>query len=138
MIKILFAIFLILHGMVHLLYFGQSARYFELQPGMTWPDGSWMFSRFLGNETIRTLAGVLLVLAALGFVISGVGIFVKQTWWHTAVVVTATLSSLIFILFWNGGLQHLDNQGWIGILINLVILVVVLVFQWPDINGISQ
>jgi hypothetical protein len=41
-------IFLVLHGLVHLLYFGQSARYFELKPGMTWPDGAWAFSRLLG------------------------------------------------------------------------------------------
>ena len=33
MLKILFGVFIILHGFVHLLYFGHSARYFELQPG---------------------------------------------------------------------------------------------------------
>ena len=34
MLTILFGIFLILHGLVHLLYAGQSSRLFELQPGM--------------------------------------------------------------------------------------------------------
>ena len=41
MFRIIFGIFIILHGLVHLLYFGQSTRYFELQPGMVWPDGAW-------------------------------------------------------------------------------------------------
>jgi hypothetical protein len=30
-------IFFLLHGLVHLLYAGQSLRFFELRPGMTWP-----------------------------------------------------------------------------------------------------
>jgi hypothetical protein len=34
-------IFFILHALVHLLYAGQALRYFELRPGLTWPDGAW-------------------------------------------------------------------------------------------------
>ena len=51
-------IFLILHGLVHLLYFGQSQRYFELQPGLAWPNGSWVFSRWLGDDPARWLASI--------------------------------------------------------------------------------
>ena len=75
MVKIILSIFFVLHGLVHLLYFGQSARIFELQPGMVWPDGSWALSKFLGNAPARNLAGILLVIAALGFILSGAGIF---------------------------------------------------------------
>jgi hypothetical protein len=64
---ILVGIFFLLHGMVHLLYAGQSWRFFELRPEMTWPDGAWLFSKSLGDETTRLLATALLVLAALGF-----------------------------------------------------------------------
>ena len=39
MATVIFGVFLMLHGLVHLLYLGQSQRFFELQPGMTWPDG---------------------------------------------------------------------------------------------------
>ena len=65
MIRTLFGIFIVLHGLVHLLYFGQSARYFELQPGMVWPDGSWLFTKLLGEESNRALTSSLLVLAAI-------------------------------------------------------------------------
>ncbi len=41
--QIVVGVFLILHGLVHLLYAGQALRYFELRPGMTWPDASWLF-----------------------------------------------------------------------------------------------
>jgi hypothetical protein len=71
MVRILFGLFFVLHGLVHLLYFGQSARYFELQPGMVWPDGSWLFSRLFQNATIRNIAGILLILTAAGFVAAG-------------------------------------------------------------------
>jgi hypothetical protein len=36
-VQFIAGIFLILHGLVHLLYYGQSARRFELAPGLTWP-----------------------------------------------------------------------------------------------------
>ena len=138
MIRILFGIFIVLHGLVHMLYFGQSGRYFELQPGMVWPDGSWAFSRLLGEMTARSLASTFLVLTAVGFVIGGVGIFARQAWWRPAVVVTAIFSSVIYFLFWDGGWGHLDNKGGIGILINLAILVALLIFQWPNIELVSK
>lgn len=134
MIRILFGIFIVLHGLVHLLYCGQSARYFELQPGMVWPDGSWVFSRFLGNKAIRNLASIALILAAAGFLAGGAGIFLKQTWSQPVVVSTAIFSSVIFVLFWDGMMQHLDNKGGVGILINLGILVAVQIFYWPKLD----
>jgi hypothetical protein len=47
------------------------------------------------------------------------------------IVGTALFSSLIYLLFWDAGFQHLDNKGGIGILINLAILAALLVFRWP-------
>ena len=138
MIGILFGIFVVLHGLVHMLYFGQSARYFELQPGMLWPDGSWAFSGLLGDVTARNLANVFLVVAAIGFVIGGIGVFAKQAWWRPAVLAAAIFSSVIYLLFWDGGWGHLDNKGGVGILINLAILAALLVFQWPNIELVNR
>jgi len=131
MMSILFAVFLILHGLVHVLYFGQSARYFELQPGMVWPDGSWAFSRLLGEVGNRNLANVLLLLAAIVFVAGGIGIFARQSWWRPVILAAALFSSFIYLLLWDGGWSHLDNKGGVGILINLAILLALLVFRWP-------
>jgi len=114
-----------------MLYFGQSAGYFELQPGMVWPDGSWAFSRLLGDATFRTLASIFLVLAAIGFVVGGIGLFAKQAWWRPTIIAVAIFSSALFVLSWDAGWSHLDNKGGVGILINLAILVALLIFQWP-------
>lgn len=138
MLRFLVGAFIVLHGLVHLLYWGQSARYFELQPGMTWPDGSWAFSRFLGDEATRKLASVLLIVAAISFVVGGIGIFAKQAWWRPVVVGSAAFFAVVLVLLWNGQMQKLDNQGAIGVLINAVILVAVLVFQWPDLELVNK
>jgi hypothetical protein len=132
--RLIIAIFFILHGFVHLLYSGQSWRRFELQPGMVWPDGSWAFSRILGDETTRLLATLLLVLAAIGFVASGAGILVKQAWWRPMTIAVAMFSTVIYVLFWDGAFQELNDKGAIGLLINMAILAAVLIFQWPDFD----
>ena len=131
MLATIFGVFIVLHGLVHLLYFGQSARYFELQPGMLWPDGSWIFSRLLGDGAARNVASVMLVLAAIGFVIGGTGILFKQGWWRLVITGTVVFSTILYVLFWDGIAQALDNKGGVGILINVAILVIVLVLKWP-------
>jgi hypothetical protein len=134
MFRIIFGVFMVLHGLVHLLYFGQSQRLFELQPGMVWPDGSWAFSRLLGDEATRILASISYVLAAIGFIAGGIGILVSQAWWRPVVVASAAFSAVIIILFWDGKVQMLDDKGGIGLLINLAILVALLVLRWPSLG----
>ena len=134
MLRFITGAFFVLHGFVHLLYFGQSRRLFELQPGMTWPDSAWSFSKLLGlgDEATRSLASATCGLAALGFMASGLGVFLGRAWWRSVVVGAAAFSAVIFLLFWDGALRQLDNQGAVAILINAAILVAVLVARWPD------
>lgn len=129
---IIVGVFLVLHGLVHLLYAGQSRRLFELRPNMTWPDGSWVFSRLPGDETARLLVSILLALATLGFVIGGLGLFIGQDWWRAVTVGAAALSTAIFFLSWDGKLQALPDKGGAGILIDLAIMVAVLLLKWPS------
>jgi hypothetical protein len=130
-LSFLFGAFIVLHGLVHLLYFAQSQRIFELRPGMVWPDSSWAFSRLLGEKSTRLLASALCLLAALGFIAGGIGFFFGQAWWRNASVAAAAISILLYILFWNGKMQKLDDQGGVGILLDIAILAVIVLFQWP-------
>lgn len=134
MLRIIIGVFSVLHGLVHLLYFGQSQRIFELQPGMTWPDESWAFSKLVGLESSRIIASISLVIVAVIFMAGGIGIFIKQSWWRAVVVIAASLSTIIFLLFWDGNLNKFDQKGGVGILINLIILVSVLIFHGPEID----
>jgi hypothetical protein len=134
-VRLIVGVFVILHGLVHLLYVGQSRRLFALQPDMVWPDGSWAFSRMLGDAGARSLAAILLALAVVGFVAGGIGILAGQSWWRGLVVGAAALSAGIFCLFWDGGWASLDDKGAFALLINAAILAAVLIFQWPDVGS---
>ena len=101
---------------------------------MTWPDGSWSFSRLLGDEFVRSLASVSCGLAATGFVVGGIAIFLTQAWWRPEVIGSAAFSTLIFIFLWDGQVQELANKGLFAILINLAILVALLIFRWPNFD----
>jgi hypothetical protein len=129
--SITLGIFLILHALVHLLYAGQSRRFFELRPGLTWPDGSWAFSNLFGDPAVRWLAAFLLVFAALGYVAGGVGLLFHQPWWRPIAVSAVVVSMLTYFLLWDGRLHRLAEQGGIGILLNLGVLALLLLFKWP-------
>lgn len=132
MLMLVVGAFLVLHGLVHLLYFGQSWRLFELQSGLSWPDNSWALSGLVGDEATRVLASVACALAALGFVVGGAGVLFRQPWWRPVVVGSAALSAAIFILLWDGGVQRLDAKGGVGLLIGVAMLAAVLAARWPE------
>jgi hypothetical protein len=56
MMNIFAGIFFVLHAFVHLLYAGQAARWFELRPGLAWPEGAWLLARLLGHSAACWLA----------------------------------------------------------------------------------
>ena len=134
MLRIILGAFVVLHGLVHLLYLGQSLRFFELQSGLVWPDGSWAFSKLLGNGTVRQLASFSLGLAALGFVIAGAGIFLRLDWWLPVLTGSAVFSTAIYLVLWDGSIQRLDDKGGVGLLINLAILAGIFLFGWPNLQ----
>jgi len=129
--KIRVSVFLALHGLIHLLYFAQSARIFELKPGMTWPAGSWALSRVLGDNATRTLASTFCVLVAAGFLMGAVGLLSSQSWWQRPVVASSGVSAVLFILCWNGQLQNIDGQGAVGLFLDALLLISILIFRWP-------
>ena len=127
---LIFGTLLVLHGLVHLLYAGQSWRLFELQSGMLWPENAWTLSRLLGNHTLRALATLACALAAIGFVAGATGLFLGRDWWRPIVVGSATFSTVLFALFWDGRPEHLSEKGAVGMLIDLAILIGVVVVPW--------
>ena len=118
----LFGVFILLHGLVHLLYYGQSRGLFELKPGMTWPIPSWAFSGLLGERGTRISAGILCILVTACLVSGGIGLLTDQSWWNRLVSVSAALSTLLFVLCWDGQINRLGEKGGIAILINIGIL----------------
>jgi hypothetical protein len=118
--RILFGLFLALHRLVHLLFFGQSAQLLNLQPGLTWPIDSWALSGLFAERRRRWVAGALCILLAMGFVFGAVGVARIRSWADPVVVTSSGISILLFILFWDGHLRRLDQQG--AVLLDLAIV----------------
>jgi hypothetical protein len=134
MFRVLFGIFVVLHGLVHLWYVVLSQRLVEFQADMGWTGESWIFSPLFGDDTTRWLATVLYGLATLGFVAGGIGVFAHQEWWRPLVIGSAAVSAVAVLLFWDSGLQLLVQKGLIGFLINVAFLVALVAFRWPSTN----
>ena len=124
--------FLVAHGLVHLLYVGQSLSFFELKPGLTWPDGAWALW-WAGERGVRLVAAVALSVAAAGFVVAGLALAIRQPWWQTVVLIAAAVSAATYVLLWDRRVRELGEQGLYGILIDVAILVAVSGFGWPDV-----
>lgn len=127
MFRILAGLIIVLHGLVHLWYFTLSQKLVEFQPEMGWTGKSWIFTNLIGDAATRSLASVLYVLAAIGLVAGGTGIFIQQDWWRPVLAGSAIFSSAVILLFWDGSTAMLVQKGMLGFLINLVILAAVLV-----------
>jgi hypothetical protein len=134
MARIIFGVFIMLHGLVHLLYFGQSRRLFELQPGMQWPDASWIFSKLNAGALARDMASLVLVLIAAGLVAGGIGVLARQAWSRGVVIAALALSTLLYLAMWDGTGQHLDQQGGIALVIAAAIALDLLLVRWPAIE----
>lgn len=131
---ILVGIFLVLHGLVHFLYFGQSARFFELQPNMNWPDNAWLFAPFFEKRAVRVLASFYCILSGIGFILSGIAVFSHHNTWYILAIGAAAFSSFGYFIFWNGKLEKIHDQGAIGILINIAVIISITILGWPSFN----
>ena len=131
---VLYGVFTILHGLVHLFYAGQSARVFELQSGMTWPDRSWLLDGILTEQTGRSIATAGLVASAVIFAAAGLGLFVRGAWWRPVMITAAALSSAVFVLFWDGAVAKLHDKGAVGVAINVAMVVLAVGFGLPSVR----
>jgi len=124
MLQTLTGIFIILHGLVHLWYVVLSLNLVEYQPDMGWTGTSWLLSGILQESTLRMASAGLFIISTLAFVISGIGIFIDADWLDPVILVSAILSSVVLIVFWDGSFEMIVQKGLIGVLINLVVIAV--------------
>ena len=124
MIEILLGIIIILHGIVFLLYAGHSKKLFELQKGMVWPNESWLLKNVIPENSLRLLTFLIFIIFAIMFVISGILFFIDNYLWKILIYIVSVISSIFMLLLWNGKNEKIADQGGVGLLINLFILMV--------------
>lgn len=117
MIPVIFAIFLLMHGVAHLVGFVVPWRITTLKE-MPYKTTILVDAIDVGDNGIRAV-GILWLTGALAFVASAVGLFTLQSWWQSVTVASAAFSFFLCIV----GLP--DSR--IGLFVNMVILVSILV-----------
>ena len=130
MLKIVFGIFLMAHGLVHAgLAAAPVPNDAESKPGafFTASSRSWLLPRIgLSAPTVRWIGIVLVALPVVGFVLAGLGVLgvpgLTQVW-STLAIVSSCISLLLLILFWH---------PWIivGALIDIGILFTLVWLKW--------
>ncbi len=123
----LIRIFYILHGLVHLLYMGHSLNYFELEKGFNWPHNSRLLANYCSSKQIMLIAAIWCAMAATIFILSGIFVLINHPWYSLLTFIAVVLSTMLFIVLWDGNRKKLHTQGGIGILINIIILVFLLI-----------
>jgi hypothetical protein len=122
MLRILFGIFLIAHGLVHAAVYATP----KVKGAPFDPTHSWLLSALgLGQEPSRLVSLVMALAAMLGFVISGVGMFANQPWWVPLAVASALVSLVLVVLYFNVWLS-------LAVLLNAAIAAALLWTNWPS------
>jgi hypothetical protein len=132
--RLIFGVFLIFHGVVHLLYAGDARGIYQLKPGMVWPEGSWLVSSIFGDAAARFVAMIGMALIAAGLAVAGTALFFEAPMWRPVALGAAAASVVAYLALWNGQLANLDGQGAIGVLISLGIILSAAVLRWPSIG----
>jgi hypothetical protein len=98
-----------------------------------WSSHSWLLTKVLGEPVSRILCIVLYGAALLGFIgaaLALLGWVVPHDWWQTLAVVSAVISLVVILLYWNALIFLFPHKvGAIGV--NVATLVCLLTLNWP-------
>lgn len=122
-------IVIILHGIGHIL------GVFALTSlgGDNWNGRSWLLTDAMGETPTRVLSVILWVGCCVAFIVAGLALLevgFPEDWWKPVAVTAAFVSLATLALFWNAFPALFPNK--IGaIAVNLVLIVGVLMADWP-------
>lgn len=123
------ALFLALHGLVHVWYVVLSQDWVEVEEAMAWDGKSWLLSGVLPDGLVLGGASVVYAAVAAGFVAGAVG-YVLDTDWSTSVLVgSAVLSTVGLVVMWDGRFDLLVEKGIPGLFVNAFVVLWLLVLE---------
>ncbi len=129
----IYTLFVLVHGLVHMVYVSFAQGWVVPETGNDWIGTSWLLSGSLGEQGTRNLGSVVFGAITALFVVSAIGLGFRQAWSVNWLVVTAVASSLSLMLFWDGKWVALSEKGIIGLMINIALLVGIYAFRFPSL-----
>jgi len=128
--QILFAIFVILHGLVHMWYVTLSQGWVKFQTEMGWSGRSWLLANVLEEKISLNIASGFYIFSTVLFVIAGIGLLASSSWARVMLIMSSIVSAITILVFWDGKPNMLVEKGLIGLLINIGILILVSATSW--------
>ncbi|UCD43503.1 MAG: ABC transporter permease [Chloroflexota bacterium] len=127
--QIIFGIFLIAHGIAHLVGF---VTYWRIASFEEMPYKTTLLSDRVdvGDAGIR-IVGIFWLLTGLAFAVLGIGVITLQPWWYPLIIYLSIFSLLMCILGW--------PDARFGALINLIILAFLVLannFGWLQLTSV--
>jgi len=128
--QILFAIFVILHGLVHMWYVTLSQGWVKFQTEMGWSGRSWLLANVLEEKISLNIASGFYIFSTVLFVIAGIGLLASSSWARVMLIMSSIVSAITILVFWDGKPNMLVEKGLIGLLINIGFLILVYATSW--------
>ena len=98
-----------------------------------WSSHSWLLTNLLGDAVSRILCVILYGAALIGFLGAALALLgwgIPHDWWRTLASVSAIISLVALLLFWNALIFLFPHK--VGALaVNLATLVCLLALNWP-------
>lgn len=113
LINVLAAIYLIVHGVIHVIGFVTNFQIAEFED-ITYSTTVLAGRLDVGDVGTRVL-GIAWLLVAVAFVISGVTIFFSPSWWWSFTLAVTVISLILTVLGW--------PDARFGVLANIIILI---------------
>lgn len=127
--RILTALVIALHGVGHVFFLVPTLGL--AQWGLA--GRSWLLSGHVPDMMVKIIGSALWLLALVGFVAAGAGVWGQQEWWRGLAVASAVVSLLGLALFAEP-LQPIYSAG----LMDIVILVALLLARWPSADLVGS
>jgi hypothetical protein len=99
-----------------------------------WSSHSWLLTPLLGEAASRIISAILFLAAMLGFLAAALalmGWLVPHDSWRSLAVVSAAISLVAVVLFWNAFVSLIPNKVG-AIVVDVATLVCLLVLNWPS------
>lgn len=129
-----FTIFVLLHGLAHLVYTALALHLIPVAVGHeNWTGSSWVLASRFGEQGARATGALAFASLTILFVITTIGLAWRLPWAQTWLATSAVLSSAMLLLFWDGSFQDLSEKGIIGLVINILLLILLFVVRIPSL-----
>jgi hypothetical protein len=129
-LRIIIALVLLVHGIGHSMGIIPMLGRSTIE---TWNARSWLLTGLVGDTVSRVIGFILFTLAMIGFIAAAFGLMdwlVAHDTWRTLAIVSAVISMVAIVLFWNAFVMLFPNK--IGaIAVNAAVLIGLLWADWP-------